>query len=146
MTMEQLVSNDKTIRENAAHKAKKILYKSYSNNEELFKKLSRSLFYFYWNTDKSEYQLSMEKLIASFIYINDEDQTMLISKYKLWVSTLLSEISKKFQLIVALRLGKYIMRCDQVMSTYFTACIENKFYKSIVYLIYSIKNIFFNLY
>ena len=143
MIMQLLVSNDKPIRENAAHKAKKILHKSYSNSEELFKGLSRSLFYFYWNTDKSTYQLSMAKLIASFFYFNDEDQTMLIPKYKLWVSTLLSEISKKFQLIDVLRLDKYIMMCGQVMSIYFTAYIENKFYKSIVYLINSIKIYFF---
>ena len=133
--MEQLVSNDKTIREKAAVKAKSFLTKSYSNNEELYQKISRSLFYFYWNTDKSAYQLSMAKLIASFIYISDEDKTKLIPKNKLWISTFLSEISRKFQSIDVLRLDKYIMMCDQVMSTYLTACLENKLYKSILYLI-----------
>ena len=135
LTMEQLVSNDKIIRENAAQKTKKLLHESYSNNLELFQKISRSLFYFYWNTDKSAYQLSMAKLIASFIYIDNEDKTKLIPKYKLWTTTFLSEISKKFQSIDVLRLDKYIMMCDQVMSTYLSACLENKYYKSIVYLI-----------
>ena len=135
LTMEQLVSNDKTIRENSALKAKKYLHKSYSNNEELYQKISRSLFYFYWNTDKSAYQLSMAKLIASFIFINDEDKSKLVPKYKLWISTFLSEISKKFQSIDVLRLDKYIMMCDQVISTYLSACLENKLYKSITYLI-----------
>ena len=133
--MEQLVSNDKTIRENAALKTKKYLHESYSNNEELFQKISKSLFYFYFNTDKSAYQLSMAKLISSFIYINEDDKTKLIPKYKLWISTFLSEISKKFQSIDVLRLDKYIMMCDQVMSTYLSACLENKLYKSILYLI-----------
>ena len=67
LTMEQLVSNDKSVRESAALKTKKFLHQSYTNNEELYQKISRSLFYFYWNTDKSSYQLSMAKLIASFI-------------------------------------------------------------------------------
>ena len=135
LTMEQLVSNDKTIRENSAMKAKKYLHQSYSNNEELYQKISRSLFYFYWNTDKSAYQLAMAKLISSFIFINDEDKTKLIPKYKLWICTFLSEISKKFQSIDVLRLDKYIMMCDLVISTYLTACLENKLYKSINYLI-----------
>ena len=134
-TMEQLVSNDKTIRENAAQIAKKYLHESYTNDLELHQKISKSLFYFYWNTDKPQYQLAMAKLIASFIYINEEDKTKLIPKYKLWTSTFLSEISKKFQSIDVLRLDKYIMMCDQVMSTYLSACLENKLYKSILYLI-----------
>ena len=134
-TMEQLVSNDKTIRENAAQIAKKYLHESYSNDLELYQKISKSLFYFYWNTDKSAYQVAMAKLISSFIYINEEDKTKLIPKYKLWISTFLSEISKKFQSIDVLRLDKYIMMCDHVMSTYLSACLENKLYKSIIYLI-----------
>ena len=134
-TMEQLVSNDKAIRENAAQIAKKYLHESYSNDLELYQKISKSLFYFYWNTDKSSYQVAMAKLISSFIYINEEDKTKLIPKYMLWISTFLSEISKKFQSIDVLRLDKYIMMCDHVMSTYLTACLENKLYKSIIYLI-----------
>ena len=134
-TMEQLVSNDKEIREKAAQKAKEYMKESYSNTEELYEKISRSLFYFYWNTDKSAYQLAMAKLIASFIYINEDDKTKLIPKHKLWITTFLSEISNKFQKIDVLRLDKYIMMCDQVISTYLTACLENKFYKSIINLV-----------
>ena len=120
-TMEQLVSNDKEIREKSAQKAKEYMKESYSNTEELYEKISRSLFYFYWNTDKSAYQLAMAKLIASFIYINEDDKTKLIPKHKLWITTFLSEISNKFQKIDVLRLDKYIMMCDQVISTYLTA-------------------------
>ena len=141
-TMEQLVSNDKEIREKAAQKTKEYLKESYSNTDELYEKISRSLFYFYWNTDKSAYQLSMAKLIASFIYISEDDKTKLIPKHKLWITTFLSEISNKFQKIDVLRLDKYIMMCDQVISTYLTACLENKFYKSIINLVkYFIKEI-----
>ena len=141
-TMEQLVSNDKEIREKAAQKTKEYLKESYSNTDELYEKISRSLFYFYWNTDKSAYQLAMAKLIASFIYISEDDKTKLIPKHKLWITTFLSEISNKFQKIDVLRLDKYIMMCDQVISTYLTACLENKFYKSIINLVkYFIKEI-----
>ena len=140
LTMEQLVSNEKQVRENAAQKAQKFLHVSYSNNEELYQKISRSLFYFFWNTDKSAYQLAMAKLVASFIYINNENKNKLIPKHKLWITTFLSEISKKFQNIDVLRLDKYIMLCDQVISTYLTACLENKFYKSIISLISNFNN------
>ena len=134
-TMEQLVSNDKSIREKAAEKAKKFLNTSYSNAEELYQKISRSLFYFFWNTDKPSYQLAMAKLIASFIYINPDDKNKLIPKNRLWISTFLSEMSKKFQSIDALRLDKYVMMIDQVMSIYLNACLENKLFKSVICLI-----------
>ena len=141
-TMEQLVSNDKEIREKAAQKTKEYMKESYTNTEELYEKISRSLFYFYWNTDKSAYQLAMAKLIASFIYINENDKAKLIPKHILWITTFLSEISNKFKKIDVFRLDKYIMMCDQVISTYLTACLENKFYKSIINLIkYFIKEI-----
>ena len=133
--MEQLVSNDKLIREKASQKAKKYLHTSYSNSEELYQKISRSLFYFFWNTDKPAYQLSMAKLIASFIYINPDEKNKLIPKNRIWISTFLSEMSKKFQSIDALRLDKYVMMIDQVMSTYLNACLENKLFKSVIYLL-----------
>ena len=44
-TMEQLVSNDKTIRESAVQNAKKYLHESYTNDLELYQKISKSLFY-----------------------------------------------------------------------------------------------------
>ena len=72
--MDELVSNDKSIRENAAQKVRQYLHISYSNSEEIYQKISRSLFYFFWNTDKPAYQLSMAKIIASFIYINPDDK------------------------------------------------------------------------
>ena len=141
-TMEQLVSNDKEIREKAAQKTKEYMKESYTNTEELYEKISRSLFYFYWNTDKSAYQLAMAKLIASFIYMNENDKAKLIPKHILWITTFLSEISNKFKKIDVFRLDKYIMMCDQVISTYLTACLENKFYKSIINLVkYFIKEI-----
>ena len=140
--MEQLVSNDKSLRENAAQKARQYLHISYSNSEEIYQKISRSLFYFFWNTDKPAYQLSMAKIIASFIYINPDDKNKLIPKNRLWISTFLSEMSKKFQNIDSLRLDKYIMMIDQVMSTYLNACLENKFFKSVIHLLnYFIKEI-----
>ena len=133
--MEELVSNDKSIRENATQKVRQYLYTPYSNSEEIYQKISRSLFYFFWNTDKPAYQLSMAKIIASFIYINPDDKNKLIPKNRLWISTFLSEMSKKFQNIDSLRLDKYIMMIDQVMSTYLNACLENKFFKSVIHLL-----------
>ena len=46
--MEKLVSNDKEKRESALVETKKYLLKSYSNNEELYQNISRSLFYFFF--------------------------------------------------------------------------------------------------
>ena len=132
--MEQLVSNDKQIREKTFPKLKEYLKQSYENTFELYQKISRSLFYFYFNTDKPNYQLSMAKLISSLIYI-DENNKILIPNHELWISTLLSEFGKKFKSIDVLRLDKYIMLCDQVMSTYLTACLDNKLYNSIITLI-----------
>ena len=133
-TMERLVSNDKSIRENAFPTLRDYLKKSYSNNLELFQKISRSLFYFFYNTDKSNYQLSMAKLISSLIYLNEKNKA-LIPEYELWISTFLSELGKKFNTIDVLRLDKYIMLYDQVISNYLTACLENKKFNSIINLI-----------
>ena len=133
-TMEQLVSNDKSIRENSFPKIREYLKKSYENNLELYQKISRSLFYFYYNTDKSNYQLSMAKLISSLIYLEEKNK-ILIPNHELWINTFLSELEKKFESIDVLRLDKYIMLCDQVISNYLIACLENKFFSSIIYLI-----------
>ena len=133
-TMEQLVSNDKTIREKSFPKLKEYLKQSYDNNIELYQKISRSLFYFFYNTDKPNYQLSMAKLISSLIYLNDNDK-ILIPNHELWINTFLSEFGNKFKSLDVLRLDKYIMLCDQVLSTYLTACLENKKFNSIISLI-----------
>ena len=133
-TMEQLVSNDKSIRENSFPKIREYLKKTYENNLELYQKISRSLFYFYYNTDKSNYQLSMAKLISSLIYLEEKNK-ILIPNHELWINTFLSELEKKFESIDVLRLDKYIMLCDQVISNYLIACLENKFFSSIIYLI-----------
>ena len=133
-TMEQLVSNDKSIRESSFPKIRKYLKSSYENNLELYQKISRSLFYFYYNTDKSNYQLSMAKLISSLIYL-DEKNKILIPNHELWINTFLYELEKKFKTIDVLRLDKYIMLCDQVTSNYLIACLENKFFNSIIDLI-----------
>ena len=133
-TMEKLVSNDKSIRENSFPKIREYLKKSYENNLELYQKISRSLFYFYYNTDKSNYQLSMAKLISSLIYLEEKNK-ILIPNHELWINTFLTELEKKFESIDVLRLDKYIMLCDQVISNYLIACLENKFFSSIIYLI-----------
>ena len=133
-TMEQLVSNDKTIREKSFPKLKEYLKQSYDNNIELYQKISRSLFYFFYNTDKPNYQLSMAKLISSLIYLN-ENNKILIPNHELWINTFLLEFGNKFKSLDVLRLDKYIMLCDQVLSTYLTACLENKKFNSIISLI-----------
>ena len=132
-TMEQLVSNDKIIRENALPKLKIYLKNNYENVIELYQKISRSLFYFFFNTDKPNYQLSMAKLIASLIFINDNDK--LIPSHETWINVFLSEFGKKFKSIDVLRLDKYLMLCDQVISTYLVACLEDKEFNSVLNLI-----------
>ena len=132
-TMEQLVSNDKIIRENALPKLKIYLKNNYENEFELYQKISRSLFYFFFNTDKPNYQLSMAKLISNLIFINDNNK--LIPAHETWIDTFLSEFGKKFKSIDVLRLDKYIMLCDQVISTYLVACLENNKFNSILNLI-----------
>ena len=131
--MEQLVSNDKIIRENALPKLKIYLKNNYENVIELYQKISRSLFYFFFNTDKPNYQLSMAKLIASLIFINDNDK--LIPSHETWINVFLSEFGKKFKSIDVLRLDKYLMLCDQVISTYLVACLEDKEFNSVLNLI-----------
>ena len=131
--MEHLVSNDKTIRENAVPKIKEYLKKSYNNSIELYEKISRSLFYFFWNTDKPNYQLSMAKLISSLIYLNENK--ILIPNHEIWIHTLLTEFGRKFKSIDVLRLDKYIMLCDHIMSTYLVSCLENNLYNPITNLI-----------
>ena len=132
-TMEQLVSNDKIIRENALPKLKIYLKNDYENIIELYQKISRSLFYFFFNTDKPNYQLSMAKLISNLIFINDNDK--LIPAHETWIDVFLSEFAKKFKSIDVLRLDKYLMLCDQVISTYLVACLENKEFNSVLNLI-----------
>ena len=132
-TMEQLVSNDKIIRENALPKLKIYLKNDYENIIELYQKISRSLFYFFFNTDKPNYQLSMAKLISNLIFINDNDK--LIPAHETWIDVFLSEFGKKFKSIDVLRLDKYLMLCDQVISTYLVACLENKEFNSVLNLI-----------
>ena len=132
-TMEQLVSNDKAIRENAFPNLKIYLKNNYENNIELYQKISRSLFYFFFNTDKPNYQLSMAKLISNLIFINDNNK--LIPAHEIWINTFLSEFGKKFKSIDVLRLDKYIMLCDQVISTYLVACLENNEFNSVINLI-----------
>ena len=132
-TMEQLVSNDKIIRENALPKLKIYLKNDYENIIELYQKISRSLFYFFFNTDKPNYQLSMAKLISNLIFINDNDK--LIPAHETWIDVFLSEFCKKFKSIDVLRLDKYLMLCDQVISTYLVACLENKEFNSVLNLI-----------
>ena len=131
--MEQLVSNDKAIRENAFPNLKIYLNNNYENNIELYQKISRSLFYFFFNTDKPNYQLSMAKLISNLIFINDNNK--LIPAHEIWINTFLSEFGKKFKSIDVLRLDKYIMLCDQVISTYLVACLENNEFNSVINLI-----------
>ena len=94
-----------------------------------------AFFIFFFNTDKSQYQLSMAKLISGFIYENEKDKSNLIPNYEIWLNTFLSEIGKKFKSIDVLRLDKYIMLIDQVISTYLTACLQNNLYNSINSLI-----------
>ena len=128
--MNNLVSNDKIKREEGLNLTKKFLVKKISNYEEVYKKIWKSIFYFFWNIDKNQYQFQMAKKIASFIYKSD-DEKELIDKHESWISIFISEFMRKFQSVDFLRSDKYLMLSDQIISTYLVSCLKNKKMNSI---------------
>ena len=128
--MNNLVSNDKIKREEGLNLTKKFLVKKISNYEEVYKKIWKSIFYFFWNIDKNQYQFQMAKKIASFIYKSD-DEKELIDKHENWISIFISEFMRKFQSVDFLRSDKYLMLSDQIISTYLVSCLKNKKMNSI---------------
>ncbi len=128
--MNNLVSNDKIKREEGLKLTKKFLIKNISNYEEIYKKIWKSLFYFFWNVDKNQYQFQMAKKIASFIYKSD-DEKELIDKHENWISIFINEFMRKFQSVDFLRSDKYLMLSDQIISTYLVSCLKNKKMNSI---------------
>ena len=128
--MNNLVSNDKIKREEGLNLTKKFLIKNISNYEEIYKKIWKSLFYFFWNVDKNQYQFQMAKKIASFIYKSD-DEKELIDKHENWISIFINEFMRKFQSVDFLRSDKYLMLSDQIISTYLVSCLKNKKMNSI---------------
>ncbi len=128
--MNNLVSNDKIKREEGLNLTKKFLIKEISNYEEVYKKIWKSLFYFFWNVDKNQYQFQMAKKIASFIYKSD-DEKELIDKHENWISIFINEFMRKFQSVDFLRSDKYLMLSDQIISTYLVSCLKNKKMNSI---------------
>ena len=143
LAMNELVSNDKLKREEGLNLTKKILLKKITNFEEVYKKIWKSLFYFFWNVDKNQYQLQMAKKIASFIFKNEEEKE-LIDKHENWINIFIKEFMRKFQSVDFLRSDKYLMLSDQIISTYLVFCLKNNNINSInkfpIYLENEIKN------
>jgi len=143
LAMNELVSNDKLKREEGLNLTKKILLKKITNFEEVYKKIWKSLFYFFWNVDKNQYQLQMAKKIASFIFKNEEEKE-LIDKHENWINIFINEFMRKFQSVDFLRSDKYLMLSDQIISTYLVFCLKNNNINSInkfpIYLENEIKN------
>lgn len=141
---EELVSNESTKREAALEKAKHFLQTIPNNSEghDLMSKLWKSIFYSFWNTDKRNYQLQISKQIAGFI---TSSSSILINTSQSWIESFINEFSIKFSSVDYLRLDKYIMLSDQIISTYLFECLNNKsekcFKQIISYVSYLIERI-----
>ena len=116
--MKDLVSDDSNKRENGLEETKKILTSlKIKNYSEIFDKIWKSLYYFFWNCDKSSYQLITAKKISNLILIKENE---LINNYEEFIISFIKVFSNKFQSIDFLRLDKYIMLTDQIISFYFS--------------------------
>ena len=137
---EELVSNESIKREAALEKAKQYLQTipKDSTGGDLMSKLWKSIFYSFWNTDKRNYQLQISKQIAGFI----TSSSILINTSQMWIESFINEFSIKFSSVDYLRLDKYIMLADQIISTYLFECLNNKSFKQInAYVSYLIERI-----
>ena len=116
--MKDLVSDDSKIRENGLEEIKKILISiKIKNYSEIFDKIWKNLYYFFWNCDKSSYQLITAKKISNLILKKENE---LINNYEEFIISFIKVFSNKFQSIDFLRLDKYIMLTDQIISFYFS--------------------------
>ncbi len=116
--MKDLVSDDSKIRENGLEEIKKILTSiKIKNYSEIFDKIWKNLYYFFWNCDKSSYQLITAKKISNLILKKENE---LINNYEEFIISFIKVFSNKFQSIDFLRLDKYIMLTDQIISFYFS--------------------------
>ena len=116
--MNNLVSDDSKNRENGLEEIKKIITSiKIKNFSEIFDKIWKNLYYFFWNCDKSSYQLTIAKKISNLIIIKENE---LIFNYEEFIKSFIKVFSNKFQSIDFLRLDKYIMLTDQIISFYFS--------------------------
>ena len=116
--MNDLVSDDSKNRENGLEEIKKIITSiKIKNYSEIFDKIWKNLYYFFWNCDKSSYQLTIAKKISNLIIIKENE---LIFNYEEFIKSFIKVFSNKFQSIDFLRLDKYIMLTDQIISFYFS--------------------------
>ena len=116
--MKDLVSDDSKNRENGLEEIKKILISiKIKNYSEIFDKIWKNLYYFFWNCDKSSYQLITAKKISNLILKKENE---LINNYEEFIISFIKVFSNKFQSIDFLRLDKYIMLTDQIISFYFS--------------------------
>ena len=116
--MNDLVSDDSKNRENGLEEIKKILISiKIKNYSEIFDKIWKNLYYFFWNCDKSSYQLITAKKISNLILKKENE---LINNYEEFIISFIKVFSNKFQSIDFLRLDKYIMLTDQIISFYFS--------------------------
>lgn len=71
----------------------------------------------------------MANKIASFIYKSD-DKKDLINFHENWIFMFIHDLTIQFKKIDFLRVDKYLMLSDQVISNYFVACLNNKKFDS----------------
>ena len=85
----------------------------------------------FWNADKRQYQLTLAKKVANFIFKGEDNKSELIDNYEEWIFSFIDEFMRKFGTVDFLRMDKYLMFSDQILSTFFVACVNKKKYDSI---------------
>lgn len=83
----------------------------------------------------------MSKKIACFIYKHlNNPSSEFIDYSDIWIHSFIREFIKKYSSIDFLRLDKYIMLTDQIISVYLHACLTKKKYSKINKVIQCLKN------
>lgn len=88
-------------------------------------------FLVFWNADKPQYQLLISKKVAGFIFKGEDNKSDLINTYEEWIFGFVNEFMKKFVKIDFLRMDKYLMFSDQIISIFLVECVNKKKFSSL---------------
>ena len=75
--------------------------------------------------------MTLAKKVAHFIFKGEDSKSELIENYEEWIFAFIDEFMRKFGSVDFLRMDKYLMFSDQILSTFFVACVNKKKYTSI---------------